>query len=217
MSHRKPLLAIGLVAVLLVGSISPVTAHSWQTEVEQGDLKLGVSSTPAEPIAGMETEFSGAITDTEAEAGVTGAEAEVHINGPGDVHDHVTVHVPDDDPHFHFAYTFPDEGTYTITVVTEIDGQEYAFEFQRDVGLIPAEATGERMDQIDEDVSELQQSIDELQKQNENLQTQLENHEEATANSGDQAQSSEALPGFGVAAGTASIVGLVAFLAGKRN
>lgn len=162
MSHRKTLLAIGLVAMLLVGSVGPVAAHSWQTEVEQGDMKLGVSSTPEEPIAGMETEFSGAITDTAAEEGITGAEAEVHINGPGDVHDHVTVHIPDDDPHFHFAYTFPDAGAYTMTVVTEIDGQECAFEFQRDVGLIPTEATGERMDQIDENVSELQQSIDDL-------------------------------------------------------
>jgi len=215
MSYRKPMLAVALAAALLVSSVAPAAAHSWQTEVEQGDMKLGVSSTPEKPIAGMETEFSGAISNTAAEEGVTGVEAEVHINGPGDVHDHVTVQIAEDDPHFHFAYTFPEAGNYTMTVVTEINGQEYAFEFQRDVGLIPAEATGEEINQINENVSELQQSVDDLQEQNDELESQLADHDEADQES-DQEETSASMPGFGIAAGFASIAGIVAFVVGKR-
>ncbi len=69
MSHRNQLLAIAIVTAVIIGATTAVTAHDWQNEVEQGEMVLGVSTSPGTPIAGLETEFSGSITDNAAEAG----------------------------------------------------------------------------------------------------------------------------------------------------
>ena len=233
MSYRNPLIVIAVVAMLVIGGTGVATAHDWQTEVEQGDMVIGVNTAPEEPIAGMETEFSASITDNAAEegqanrtdwGGVTNNEVEVHINGPDGIHEHVTTHIPEDDSHFHFAYVFPEPGEYTITVVTTIDGDEYAFEFQRTVNMLPARAEGETVDNINESVTDLQQQVDglndqvnELQEQNEQLQTQLEeSNQEATAESGSNDDSDTSLAGFGLTASVGIVAIAGGFLAGRR-
>lgn len=241
MTHRKPLIAIGLAAVLLVAAVGPAAAHSWQTEVTTGDMDLGVSSTPETPIAGMETKFAGSITDNgtfEGEAnrtdygGVTNKDAEVHIKGPGHIHDHVGMEIPENDSHFHFDYIFPEPGTYTITVVTTIEGQEHAFEFEREVKAIPADARGETVDNIEENVShmheaveDLQSQVESLEQQNQQLESQLGDHAEQSGASvedqhddeNQESASKAAGPGFGIAVGLAAVTALVAFVVGKRN
>lgn len=234
MSHRNSLIAIGLVAVLVVGTAGPVAAHDWQTEVEQGDMVLGVNSAPETPIAGMETEFSGSITDTaaaEGEAnrtdwgGVTNKQAEVHVNGPDGIHDHLSAHVPEDDSHFHFAYLFPEAGTYTITLVVQIDGTEYAFEFQREVEMLPARAEGETVEGIRENVTELQGQVDELQQQNDELrqqnaelQAQVEElSEEQSAHNAESAESGLVPAGAVPAILFGLLTAVGGFVAGRRR
>lgn len=234
MSRSMALTAIIAVGILLVGAVGPVTAHDWQVTVSQGPMELGVSSTPETPVAGMSAEFSARIADDDIEGdedrlswgGVTNRSVEVHIRGPDGIHDHVSAHIPEDDAHFHWSYVFPAEGTYTITLVTQIEGEEYAFEFQRNVTLLPAEATGEEMEHLSEDVHEvnenvqatndkvesLQSQVNELNQQVETLQGQLEaqegSHEDDTA----KAQA----PGFTTIAALVALVALVAFAAGGR-
>lgn len=237
MASRKPILAIAVVGVMLLSVVGPAAAHGWQTNVEQGDMELGVSSTPEEPIAGFEAEFAARIMDNgslEGDdnrlswGGVTNKTAEVHINGPNDYHDHVSAEIPEDDAHFQFNYRFPDAGTYTITVVTTIEGEEYAFEFQRNVTLLPAEATGEEMDHMSEEVHHmsettgetndevkdvhdkvdtLQGQVDDLNSQVDSLESQLEEEDSGSSNQ---------LPGMGIGAALAGLVGAVAFIAGRR-
>lgn len=230
MVSRKSIVAIGLVGVLLLAAVGPASAHSWQTTVEQGPMELGVSSTPESPVAGMQTDFSARIADSDPAGdedrldwgGVTNKSAEVHIKGPNEYHDHVKVQIPEDEAHFTWTYMFPDEGTYTMTVVTEIEGEEYAFEFQRNVSLIPTEAKGERVehlseevhgvnenvDSVGEDVGSLETQVDDLQTQVEDLQSQLEESQEAS-NSG--------LPGTGISAAVVALTGGLAFVAGRRS
>lgn len=237
MSHRNQLIVIAVVAMLVIGGTGLATAHSWQTEVEQGEMELGISSTPETPVAGMEAEFSGRIMDNgsiEGEddrlswGGVTNKSVEVHINGPGDTHDHVTTDVPEDDAHFQFGYRFPEAGTYTITVVTTIEGTEYAFEFQRDVRLLPARAEGETVENTNENVSELRNDVAEMQdqmntieQQNEDLKTEIQNLKEAQEQSGHddgtQEATSSSAPGFGFMAVLLALVGGVAFVVGRRT
>jgi hypothetical protein len=211
MVSRKPIVAIALVSVLLLGAVGPVAAHSWQTTVTQGPMELGVSSSPETPVAGMQAEFSARIADENPEGdedrldwgGVTNRTVEVHIRGPDGYHDHVTAEIPEDDAHFHWTYMFPTEGNYSIAVVTEIEGQEYAFQFQRNVALLPAKATGEEMEHLSEDVhavnenvesvgedveatnekvESLQTQVDDLESQVESLQTQIEDVESSSHN-----------------------------------
>lgn len=243
MSHSKTILTVALVGMLLIGTVAPVAAHSWQTNVTQGEMELGISSTPETPVAGMEAEFSGRIMDNgsiEGEderlswGGVTNKTVEVHINGPGDVHDHVKTEVPEDDAHFQFGYRFPEAGTYTITVVTTIEGDEYAFEFQRDVRLLPARAEGETVDNINEnvsdlsnDVAEMQDKMDTIEQQNEELKQQnaelkteiqdLKAAQEQSEQDGNQEASIANAPGFGFMAVLVFLVGGVAFVIGRRN
>lgn len=169
--------------------------------------------------------------------GVSNTEVEVHIHGPDGIHDHVTTHVPEDDAHFHFSYMFPTDGTYTMTVVTELEGQEYAFEFQRNVSLIPAEATGEEMEHLSEDVhavnenvegvsedvsatndnvESLQTQVDNLESQVDSLQTQIEDLE-SSSHDGDEEESVGSLgPGFGITAVLLAVVAIAAFTVGRR-
>lgn len=234
MARRKTLAAIIAVGILLVGAAGPVAAHDWQVTVSQGPMELGVSSTPETPVAGMQAEFSARIADDDIEGdedrlswgGVTNQSVEIHINGPDGVHDHVTTHIPEDDAHFHWSYVFPTEGTYTITLVTELEGEEYAFEFQKNVTLLPAEATGEEMEHLSEDVHEvnenvedtnqkvdsLQTQVDELSQQVETLQSQLESQEESHDADTAEAQA----PGFTMTAALLALVAIVAFAVGRR-
>lgn len=232
MVSRKSIVAIGLVGVLLLAAVGPASAHGWQTTVKQGPMELGVSSTPESPVAGMQTEFSARIADSDPAGdenrldwgGVTNKSAEVHIKGPNEFHDHVKVQIPEDDAHFHWTYLFPEEGTYTITVVTELEGEEYAFQFQRNVSLIPTEAKGEHMehlseevhgvnknvDSVNENVDSLETQVDDLQTQVDDLQTQLdESQEQEASNSG--------LPGTGISAAIVAVTGGLAFVAGRRS
>jgi hypothetical protein len=228
MVSRKPIVAVALVSMLLIGAVGPVAAHSWQTTVTQGEMELGVSSSPETPVAGMQTDFSARIADESPEGdenrtdfgSVTNRAVEVHIRGPDGYHDHVATEIPEDEAHFAWTYMFPTEGNYTMAVVTEIEGQEYAFEFQREVTLLPAEATGEEMEHmseemhgVSEDVGETNEKVDSLQTQVEELQTQLEeqnesDHEEESANN--------QIPGMGIGAALSAAVGAVAFVAGRR-
>lgn len=175
MSRITAVLLITLAIVVLVGTAGLVAGHSWQTTVTQGDMELGVNTNPVSPVAGLETEVSGSITDTDSDGeapnrtewgGVVDKEIEVHINGPNDIHDHTEVEIPEDDSHFHFAYQFPDEGLYTLTFETTIDGEEYAFEVEREVTLMPSEASGDEIASLQDDIDELQDSIEELPKDN---------------------------------------------------
>jgi len=64
---------------------------------------------------------------------VTNQTVEIHIRGPNEFHDHVKAQFPEDDAHFHWTYMFPDEGTYTMAVVTELEAEEtfeYTFEVE---------------------------------------------------------------------------------------
>lgn len=242
MSYQKPVLAILIVGIMLVGVVGPAAAHEWQDTVTQGPMELGISSAPVDPIAGMQTDFSARIADDEVTegdenrldwGGVTNAEVEVHINGPDGIHDHITTHIPEDEAHFHFSYVFPTDGTYTITVVTELEGEEYAFEFQRNVSLLPAEASGEEIEHLSEDmhavnenvenvsedvgdttekVEALQTQVNDLESQIDSLQTQIENH--ASDNSDDNAQAQ--VPGFGFAIAVIAIAVIVAIAVGRR-
>jgi hypothetical protein len=183
MARNTRLFAIALTAILLVGVAGPALAHGWQTTVVQGDMELGVSSTPAEPIAGFETEFAARISDetpNDSEdrldwGGVTNNTVEVHINGPGHVHDHVTAEIPEDDAHFHWSYRYPTEGEYTMTVVSELEGEEYAFEFTRNVSLLPSEPSGAVTENISRDVSSINETVthqsEELHEANEKIGT----------------------------------------------
>lgn len=233
MPSRKPLIAVALTVILLVGGVGQVTAHDWQTTVTTGEMELGLSTTPEEPLAGMSTEFSARIKDTgsyEGEAnrtswgGVTNQAVEVHIKGPNGIHDHIATHIPEDGAHFHFAYTFPEAGTYTITVVTTIQGEEHAFQFQKEVGLLPAEATGEEVERIDENVSalrsevdQLQSQVDTLQQQNRELKAELEELNESQAEAGTHEETSSGSDlGSGLAVAAGGIVAAGAFVAGRR-
>ncbi|MDH5020906.1 hypothetical protein [Halobacterium rubrum] len=217
---------------MLLAAVGPASAHGWQTTVEQGPMELGVSSSPATPVGGLQTEFSARIADNDAAGdedrldwgGVTNQTVEVHIRGPNDFHDHVKTQIPEDDAHFEWTYMFPDEGTYTMAVVTELEGEEYAFEFQRNVSLIPTEAKGERVehlseevhgvnenvDSVGEDVSSVQTQVDDLQTQVDELQTELEDTREAEA-------SNSGFPGTGISAAVVAVTGGLAFVAGRRS
>lgn len=170
MARITKLLAIALTGALLLGTAGPALAHGWQTTVTMGDMELGVSSTPTEPIAGFETEFAARISDeTPGDAenrldwgGVTNKTVEVHINGPGHVHDHVKATIPEDDAHFHWNYRYPTEGEYTMTVVSELEGEEYAFEFTRNVSLLPTEPRGATTENLSRDVSAVNESVEHL-------------------------------------------------------
>lgn len=230
MLHRKTLLVIGVVTMLVIGGSGLAAAHDWQTEVEQGDKVLGVNSAPEDPIAGMETEFSGSITDNAAAegqdnrtswGGVTNKELEVHINGPGEIHDHVTTHVPEDDSHFHFGYVFPEPGEYSITIVTTIDGEEYAFEFQRTVSLLPARAEGEMVENIGANVTALQEQVDELNGQVDELNGQIDELngqvDELNAQDDETDDGSTPLTGLGLAIGLAGLAIVGGFFVGRRT
>lgn len=235
MARITRLLAIALTGLLLVGVTGPALAHGWQTTVAQGDMELGVSSTPADPIAGFETEFAARIADeTPGDSadrldwgGVTNRTVEVHINGPGHVHDHVKATIPEDDAHFHWNYRYPTEGEYTMTVVSEMEGQEYAFEFTRNVSLLPAEPSGEVTDNISRDVSSINSSvghmsedlheanekIDSLESKIDSLQSTVEtlsteSNSEATQNAALGGTSSAVAVGFLV---LAALVGVIAW------
>lgn len=174
MARTTAALTVMIALVVLVGTAGIVAGHSWQTTVSQGDLELGVNTNPATPVAGLETEVSASLTDTASDGsapdrtdwgGVTNKTVEVHINGPNDLHDHVETSIPEDDSHFHFSYQFPEAGQYTLTFETTVDGEDYAFQIQRNVTLMPSEATGEEMAALQDDVDELQSDIDELSNQ----------------------------------------------------
>lgn len=237
MSNHKTLAAIAVVGILLVGAVGPAAAHDWQITVKQGPMELGAGSSPETPVAGMATEFSARIADDDIEGdtdrlswgGVTNASVEVHINGPDGIHDHVKTHIPEDDAHFHFTYVFPTDGTYSITVVTELEGQEYAFQFQKNVTLLPAAAQGEEMEHLSEDVhavnenvestnekvDSLQNQVDELQSQVEALQSQIEAQ---SANQEEQTESAQAeLPGFTITTALMALAAIVAFAVGRRQ
>lgn len=236
MSHYKALAAIIAVGILLVGAVGPVTAHDWQDNVSVGPMELGVSSTPETPVAGMQAEFSARIADEDIDGdedrlswgGVTNRSVEIHIRGPDGLHDHVTANVPQDDAHFHWSYVFPAEGTYSLTVVTEIEGEEYAFEFQKNVTLLPAEATGEEMDHLSEDVHEvnenveatnervesLQAQVDDLESQVEALHSQIEAQE---SDSNDDGTAKAQAPGLTVTAALMALAAIVAFAVGRRR
>lgn len=233
MAHSKTLAALAIVGILLVGVVGPAAAHGWQTTVTQGPMELGVSSSPETPVAGMETEFAARIADDDPAGdedrldwgGVTNKEVEIHVRGPDEYHDHVTVEIPEDDAHFHWTYVFPTEGTYSIAVVTELEGEEYAFQFQKNVTLLPAEATGEEMEHLSEDVhavnenveetnekvDSLQTQVDELESQLDTLQSQLEAQQSNNQDSTAQA------PGFTVTAALMALAALVAFAVGRRR
>lgn len=238
MSHHKTLVALMVVGILLVGAAGPAAAHSWQTTVTQGPMELGISSSPATPVAGMQTEFSGRIADSEVAegdadrlswGGVTNKTVEVHIRGPDGFHDHVKTEIPEDDAHFHFSYLFPTDGNYSIAVVTELEGEEYAFQFSREVMLMPADAQGEEMEHLSEDVhavnenvqstnekvDSLQNQVDELQSQVEALQSQLETQ---SASHDEEAESAQAqLPGFTITTALMALAAIVAFAVGRRR
>ncbi|MDG5777167.1 hypothetical protein VB773_12350 [Haloarculaceae archaeon H-GB2-1] len=183
----------------------------------------------------MQTEFSARIADENPEGdedrldwgGVTNRTVEVHIRGPDGYHDHIKTEIPEDEAHLHWTYMFPTDGNYSIAVVTEIEGQEYAFQFQRNVTLLPAKATGEEMEHmseemhgVSEDVSEtnekvgsLQTQVDELSSQVNSLQQQLEEQEESTH---EQESTNNQLPGMGIGAALAAVTGAAAFVAGRR-
>lgn len=226
MTRRIQLLAIALTGLLLVGAAGPALAHGWQTTVEQGDMELGVSSTPEEPIAGFETEFAARISDETPEdsedrldwGGVTNRTVEVHINGPGHVHDHVEATIPEDDAHFHWDYRYPAEGEYTMTVVSEIEGEEYAFEFTRNVSLLPSEPSGQVTDDISRDVSSINESVDhlseELHEANEkidSLESKIDSLEStvdslSSESNGDETQNA----GLAGSSSAAAVVGILA-------
>jgi hypothetical protein len=238
MASRKPILAIAAVGIMLLSVVGPAAAHGWQTNVQTGEMELGVSSTPEEPIAGFEAEFAARTMDNgsiEGEdnrlswGGVTNKTVEVHIRGPDDYHDHVTAEIPEDDAHFHFKYRFPTEGMYSIAIVTQLEGQEHSFEFQRNVTLLPAEATGEEMDHMSEEVhhisedttntndqvADVHDKVDSLQTQVDDLNSQVDSME-SKLDEQDSTQSSNQLPGMGIGAALAGLVGAVAFIAGRR-
>lgn len=239
MARQKALLAVMLAGLLVIGGIGQVSAHSWQTQVTQGEMELGISSSPETPVAGMQTEFSARIKDAQFEGdanrtdwgGVTNNEVEVHIRGPDGYHDHVKTEIPEDGAHFHFTYMFPTNGNYSISVVTSMEGQEYAFEFQKQVMLLPAKATGEEIhhmseevhsvqkdvktvndnvEQLDKDVQDTNKKVKQLQTQVETLQTELE----------EQNQPEQKSSGLGFGAGVFAVgaaVGAGAVVIGKRS
>lgn len=231
MSHRHLLGALIVSVMLVAGMTGTAAAHSWQTEVTVGQMELGISSSPETPVAGMTTEFSARIADSEAVEGqanrtsygsVTNKHVEVHIRGPNDYHDHVATSIPEDDSHFSFSYLFPTGGEYSLAVVTTIDGEEYAFQFTRDVMLLPADAQGEQLDAVASDVSHVHEEVettnerlDALSSQVDELESQLESHDQA-ASSGDNVASAQA-PGFTVMAAIAALLAIVAFAAGRRS
>ncbi|WP_267643098.1 hypothetical protein [Haloarchaeobius amylolyticus] len=243
MSSKRSLLAIALASMLLLSGIGTVSAHSWQTTVTQGEMELGVSSSPEQPVAGMQAEFSARIMDANPEGdadrldwgGVTNRTVEVHIRGPDGYHDHVKVEIPEDEAHFHWTYMFPEAGNYTIAVVTEIEGNEYAFEFQRTVQLLPAKATGEEVEHMSEElhtvkkgvdstnsevkdvnkkVDKLQTQVTELNEQIDSLEKKLDAQEEAKSQ--DDAANAQ-LPGMGVVAALTALAGIGAFALGRRT
>lgn len=220
MSHEGTLTVLVVAGLVLLGGVGTVAAHDWQTTVTQGPMELGISSTPEAPKAGMQTEFSARIVDSEYESdanrtswgGVVNTAVEVHIRGPDGYHDHVQTHVPEDGAHFHFAYVFPEAGNYSIAIVTQLEGQEYAFQFQKQVTLLPTRSGGEELEHLstdvhavnesvdrvesdvqttnqnvedlNKDVEELNQKVDSLESQIERLQTSLDEHETAQADAG---------------------------------
>lgn len=233
MTLATRLVVLALVAVLLVGAAGPAAAHGWQTTVTQGPMELGVSSSPETPVAGMETEFAARIADSdvaEGEAnrldwgGVVDTQVEVHIRGPDGYHDHVTATVPEDDAHFHFTYVFPEGGTYSIAVVTELEGEEYAFEFTKNVTLLPARATGAEMEHLSEDVHAVGEDVDTvkgdvsaLKTQVADLQAQLDRMEQAQMDAEEESADVAQAPGFGATAAIAALVAVLAFAVGRRT
>lgn len=229
MSSRHALGALVVTAMLLAGVAGTSTAHSWQTEVAVGDMELGVSSSPETPVAGLVTEFDARIKDTAATEGeanrtssgsVLNKHVEVHVRGPDGYHDHTTASIPEDDAHFHFSYLFPTGGTYSIAVVTEIEGEEYAFEFARDVMLLPADAQGEDIDALSSDVSHVHEEVestnerlDGIESRLTDLESQLDRHD---ASSGGEVATAQA-PGFTVTIALAALVAIVAFAVGRRT
>lgn len=229
------MVAIAVVGIMLVGAAGPAVAHSWQTTVKQGPMELGVSSSPETPVAGMQAEFSARIADDDPAGdadrldwgGVTNQSVEVHIRGPDDYHDHVKAEIPEEEAHFHWTYVFPTDGTYSIAVVTELEGQEYAFQFQKNVTLMPAKATGEEMAHLSEEihtmsedvestnekVDSLQSEVEELNSQVSSLQSQLENQ---AASDHDDGTSQAQLPGFTALTALMAVITVLAFVAGRR-
>lgn len=236
MSRITQLLAIALTGLLLVGTAGPALAHGWQTTVTVGDMELGVSSTPEDPIAGFETEFSARLSDeTPGDAenrldwgGVTNKTVEVHINGPGHVHDHTKATIPEDDAHFTWNYRFPTAGEYTMTVVAELEGEEYAFEFTRNVSLLPTEPRGavtenhtdnvsaisENVEHMGEEVHEANEKIDSLEEKIDSLESTVQSLEtddhEDTQNAGLLGTSSTAMVGL------LALVALIGAVAWRR-
>lgn len=223
MSHKGTLAVLIVAGLVLSGGAGTVAAHDWQTTVTQGPMELGIASTPEDPKAGMQTEFSARIADSEYEGdanrtswgGVTNAAVEVHIRGPDGYHDHVTTHIPEDEAHFHFAYVFPEAGNYSIAVVTQLEGEEYAFEFQKQVTLLPAKAEGENVEQIAEDVDSVNQNVEDLNQKVDSLESQVErlqdSHEDQASEQADTGQSDIGLYAVvllvGVAVGGIAVVG----------
>lgn len=230
--------------MVLVGAVAPVAAHEWQTTVTQGPMELGISSSPETPVAGMVTEYSARIQDGEVEegdpdrlswGGVTNKTVEVHVNGPGGIHDHVTAEVPADDAHFHFTYLFPTDGSYSLSVVVELEGEEYAFQFQEDVMLLPASASGPEManlsssvesvrsdvdsvqgdvEAVESQVSDLQAQVDQLQQELGDHDSALDEHSTGSQTTGDLSQAQG--PGFGFTTVLVGVVAVVGFAVGRR-
>lgn len=223
MVSNKPIVAIALATIILFGAVGPVAAHSWQTTVTQGPMELGVSSSPETPVAGMQTEFSGSISDENPDGdenrldwgGVTNKSVEVHIRGPDGYHDHLETTIPEDDSHFHFTYMFPTDGNYSLALVTEIEDQEYAFEFHRNVTLLPADATGEELEHMSEEIHEMSEDVSDTNEKVDSLQAQLQEHETDGDDNESESTSGE-LPDMGIGAAVAAVVGAIAFVAGRR-
>ncbi|WP_416840050.1 hypothetical protein [Haloferax sp. DFSO52] len=232
MRSKRQLLSVMLIGMLLLGGVGSVSAHSWQTTVTQGPMELGVSSSPEEPVAGMQAEFSARIKDANPEGdadrldwgGVTNRTAEVHIRGPDGYHDHVKVEIPEDEAHLHWTYMFPEAGNYSIAVVTEIEGQEYAFQFQRNVTLLPAKATGEEIEHMSEEVHSVEKNVkqtndkvDKLQSQVKQLNTQVDELQNQIEAQNEAEASNAQLPGMGVVTALLAFVGVGAFVIGRRT
>jgi outer membrane murein-binding lipoprotein Lpp len=238
MVSKKPLVALALASILLLGVAGPVVAHGWQTTVTQGPMELGVSSSPETPVAGMQTEFSARIADEKPGGdadrldwgGVTNRTVEIHIRGPDGYHDHLTTEIPEDEAHFHWTYMFPTEGTYNIAVVTQIEGQEYAFQFQKNVTLLPAKATGEEMEHLseevhtvnenvnaaNEEVKHVHEKVDALQTQVEELGGQVDSLQQQVEQEQSDGTTNAQLPMMGISVALAAVAGVGAFVVGRR-
>lgn len=207
------LLAAVLAGVLLVSMAPVATAHEWQTTASDGPMELGVSTSPEEPVAGMETDFSARIKDADPAGdanrtswgGVTNQTVEIHIRGPGGYHDHLEAGIPADEAHIHWSYMFPLNGTFEIAVHLETEGQEFQLSFERDVMLLPADAQGDTIDQMAEEIDDLSDQVD-------RLENQIEEH-----GGGSPTSQTAAVPGFTAAMVAIALVGVGAYSLGKRK